>query len=304
MGIKLFSDGVLVIGLSDIKTDSGVSSPAKACGIREGDIITHINSEEVNTIEEVQTLLQDLKGKEMSVRVLRGQEQEQFTAHAVQCSTDGAFKLGAWIRDSMAGIGTLTFYDPQTGMFGTLGHGINDIDTALLMPLESGSIMPASVSEVKKGSSGHPGELRGVFEAGRDLGSLYANTQGGVFGYLTDLSSFHGKAIPVASASEIHVGGATILSNISGDEVGEFKVEIIKLCTENQDTRDLMLRVTDPKLLAATGGIVQGMSGSPIIQDGKLVGAVTHVLVNDPATGYGIFAENMLRIADTAKNEK
>lgn len=303
VGIKLFSEGVLVIGLSDIRTDTGVSSPAKTCGIREGDIITHINSEQVNTIEEVQSLLQNLGGKEMSVRVLRGKEQEQFTAHAVQCSTDGYYKLGAWIRDSMAGIGTLTFYDPQTGLFGTLGHGINDVDTAMLMPLESGSIMPASVSEIKRGASGQPGELRGVFETDRDIGALFANTEGGVFGYMTDVSSLHGKAISVASKSDIHVGSATILSNISGDKVEEFKVEIIKLCSENQDTRDLMLRITDSRLLAATGGIVQGMSGSPILQDGKLVGAVTHVLVNDPTTGYGIFAENMLRIADTAKTK-
>jgi stage IV sporulation protein B len=304
VGIKLFSQGVLVIGLSDIATNAGVSSPAKTCGIQEGDIITHINSKQVNTIEQVQTLLQDIGGKQMSVRVLRGDEKEQFTAQAVQCSTDGAYKLGAWIRDSMAGIGTLTFYDPQTGLFGTLGHGINDIDTAMLMPLQSGSIMPASVSEIKKGAAGQPGELRGIFQVDRDLGALYANTEGGVFGYLTNCSSLKGNPIPVATASEVHVGHATILSNITGNEVGEYKVEIIKLCAENADTRDLMLRVTDPTLLAATGGIVQGMSGSPILQDGKLVGAVTHVLVNDPTTGYGIFAENMLRIADTAKNEK
>ena len=304
VGIKLFSEGVLVIGLSEIRTDSGNASPAKACGLQEGDIITHINSQEVNSIEAVQAVLQTLAGKEMSVRILRDKAQSQLTAQAVQCSSDGAYKLGAWIRDSMAGIGTMTFYDPESKIFGTLGHGINDIDTAMLMPLESGSIMPSSVSDVKKGLTGQPGELHGTFQIEKDLGQLYANTPGGVFGLLTDDSMISNQQlVPIAKGSEVKTGKATILSNVTGVKVEEFEVEIIKLFPNAQDTRNLMLHVTDQRLLSATGGIVQGMSGSPILQDGKLVGAVTHVLLNDPTRGYGIFAENMVNLAETAQEE-
>lgn len=304
VGIKLFSEGVLVVGLSDIKTDSGNTSPAKVCGLQEGDIITHINSEEVNSIEKVQAVLQNLQGEAMSVRIVRNHSQSQLTAKAVQCSADGAYKLGAWIRDSMAGIGTMTFYDPESKIFGTLGHGINDVDTAMLMPLQSGSIMPSTVSDVKRGLSGQPGELHGSFQIDRDLGQLFANTAGGVFGVLSEDSLAVGKKlVPVASEKQVKLGKASILCNVSGNQVEEFSVEICKLYPESGDTRNLMLQVTDPRLLELTGGIVQGMSGSPILQDGKLVGAVTHVLLNDPTRGYGIFAENMLDLAEDAHSK-
>lgn len=299
IGIKLFSEGVLVVGLSEIKTEEGKATPAATCGLREGDIITHINGKEVNSIEEVQALLQSLGGEAMSVRVLRGQEASQLTAQAAQCTADGAYKLGAWIRDSMAGIGTMTFYDPESKIFGTLGHGINDVDTAMLMPLQSGSIMPSVVKDVKRGQSGQPGELHGSFQVEKDLGELYANTPGGVFGLLADESLCEGRdLLPVAKENEVKTGKATILCNVAGDKVEEYTVEISKLYPHATDTRDLMLEVTDKRLLEATGGIVQGMSGSPILQDGKLVGAVTHVLLSDPTKGYGILATHMLDLAE------
>ena len=299
VGIKLFSDGVLVVGFSEIPTEEGKAAPAKECGLKEGDIITHINSEEVDTIEQVQSLLQDLEGDQMSIRCLRGEKQIQMTVQAAKCSSDGTYKLGAWIRDSMAGIGTMTFYDPQTGTFGALGHGINDVDTAQLMPLQSGGIMEASVTDVKKGVKGTPGALQGAFKSSQDVGSLWANTDGGVFGTLADAELAEGLTpLEVAPPSEIRVGEATILSNIAGETVEEYTVEITKVyLADDGDTRDMMLTVTDPRLLESTGGIVQGMSGSPILQNGKIVGAVTHVLVNDPTTGYGIFLENMLNAA-------
>lgn len=301
VGIKLFSEGVLVVGLSEIKTDAGNSSPAKTCGLQEGDIITHINSEEVNSIEEVQALLQTLGGESMSVRILRNNAQSQLTAQAVQCNADGAYKLGAWIRDSMAGIGTMTFYDPESQIFGTLGHGINDVDTAMLMPLQSGSIMPSSVTDVKKGQSGAPGELHGSFQVENDLGQLFANTPGGVFGQMSGgVMTTDQELVAVAKPNEVKTGKVQILSNISGDKVERFDAEIVKLYPNASDTRDLMLHITDPRLLEATGGIVQGMSGSPILQDGKLVGAVTHVLLNDPTKGYGIFADHMLDLAEAS----
>ena len=300
VGIKLFSDGVMVVGLAEVPSSDGASTPAKDCGLRQGDIITHINDTQVDTIEQVRDVLQDLEGDKMSIRAMRGEKQVQFTAQAVACS-DGSYRLGAWIRDSMAGIGTLTFADPETGLFGTLGHGINDVDTAVLMKLQSGAITPASVAGVVKGMNGRPGELRGAFSSSQTLGTLYANTQSGVFGYLQDPEAVTGTPVPVAQEAEVHTGQATILSNVSGTQVEEYTVEILKVYDDSRDTRDLMLRVTDPRLLEQTGGIVQGMSGSPILQDGKLVGAVTHVLVDHADRGYGILAQNMLDQAQQAQ---
>lgn len=296
VGIKLFSDGVLVVGLSSVPTNSGNEAPAKSCGLKTGDIITHINSEEVDSIEEVQSVLQTLGGQTMSIRALRGDKQIQVTAQAAKCSSDGEYKLGAWIRDSMAGIGTLTYYDPASGQFAALGHGISDVDTAMLMPLESGAIMYADVDSVKPGAVGAPGELRGAFQPSRDLGLLFANTEVGIFGTMSDKSVLpRHEALPVATRDQVTTGPATILSNVAGDQVEAYQVEITRLYPDSDgDGRNLMLKVTDPKLLAATGGIVQGMSGSPILQNGRLVGAVTHVLVNDPTQGYGVLAETML----------
>jgi len=291
----------VVIGFSKIDTADGSATPAQDCGLKEGDIITQINSKDVDTIEEVQALLQNLTENELTIHALRGETELTITTQAVKCSSDGTYKLGAWIRDSMAGIGTLTFYDPQTGFFGALGHGINDIDTALLMPLESGGIISATVTDVKKGVAGAPGQLHGTFQLDQDLGSLIANTNGGVFGLAVDDSLKTGEALTVASADEVQCGPATILSNINGTEVKEYEIEISKLLSAtDSDTRDLIIKITDSTLLEKTGGIVQGMSGSPILQNGKIVGAVTHVLVDDPTCGYGILAEDMLRYEKTA----
>ena len=300
VGIKLFSDGVLVVGLAEVGTAQEKSSPAKECGLRVGDIITHVDGEEVNTIEEVQEVLRESDGEAMQIRALRDGQALQFTAAGAE-DESGTYKLGAWLRDSMAGIGTVTFYEPDSGLFAALGHGINDIDTAMLMPLESGSIMYATVSDVKRGQSGSPGELHGSFRVNDDLGSLFANTASGVFGVLEqeDALGENVQPVEVATRDEVQVGKAVIRSNIAGDQVEEYEVEITRVYPASAgDTRSLMLKVTDQRLLDATGGIVQGMSGSPILQNGKLVGAVTHVLVDDPTTGYGILAENMLNAAE------
>ena len=296
VGIKLFSDGVVVVGTSEIDTQAGMVNPAKECGLKEGDVITHINSTEVDTIEEVSALLQELEGQSMSIRAIRDDKQVQLTAQAALCTSDGCYKLGAWIRDSMAGIGTVTFYCPETGAFGALGHGISDVDTALLMPLESGSILPASVSGVEPGKAGTPGQLKGVFDTSVTLGALAINTDNGVFGTLSGETGWTGQEVEVAPRNEVKAGKATILSNISGDCVEEYTIQIVRVYPESEsDCRDFLIRVTDQRLLEATGGIVQGMSGSPILQNGKLVGAVTHVMVDDPTSGYGIYAGRMLQ---------
>ena len=297
VGIKLFSDGVLVVGLSQVETQSGPHSPGRDCGLKTGDVITHINGSEVDTIEQVQSVVARQEGEPLTIQAVRGQRQLQLTAAAVE-NSQGIYQLGVWLRDSMAGIGTMTFYDPSSGVFGALGHGINDVDTAMLMPLESGSIMPATVDQVKKGASGQPGELHGQFDLTRDLGTLYANTNLGIFGQMPQETVGGGvDPVEVAARDEVETGPATILSNIRGDEVEEFHINITHLYPEGDGTRSMMIEVDDPALLEATGGIVQGMSGSPILQNGRLVGAVTHVLVNDPTRGYAILAENMLKQA-------
>ena len=293
IGIKLFSDGVVVVGLAEIETAQGRISPGVACGLRVGDVIEEANGTEVESSEQFSGILQC--GGTVELAVSRGGEELMLSAHPAP-GEDGVYRLGAWIRDSMAGIGTVTYYDPQTGEFGALGHGVTDSDTGLLMPLADGAVMGSTVKAVKKGSEGEPGQLRGEFDLTKDKGTLSANTEQGVFGKLdADAISF-GAAIPVARAGEVREGAAVIRANVSGDAVEEYEIEILRVL-DATGARNLLLRVTDQELIALTGGIVQGMSGSPIIQNGKLIGAVTHVLVNDPTRGYGILIENMLNAA-------
>lgn len=287
VGIKLFADGALVVSVSD-----------GDCHLKTGDLLLRINSEKIRSTEFLQSYLQDNAAAPVSLTLRRDSRMCTLTV-TPKADTQGVYHIGAWVRDSMAGIGTMTYYDPATGTFGALGHGINDVDTAMLMSLSSGSIMETTVKAVKRGCAGDPGELKGDFTIQRDMGTLRANTAGGVFGTLGDTSLLTNNQhpIPVASADEITTGPATILSTVSGNTPREYAVEILRLNSGN-DTRNMVLRITDPALLSATGGIVQGMSGSPILQNGRIVGAVTHVLVNDPTQGYGIFMENMLSMAN------
>lgn len=293
IGIKLFADGVVVIGLAQVETERGLRAPGADCGLQVGDVIEEANGTQVESSEQFSKLLQC--GGIVELEVNRAGEELTLSAAPV-ADEDGTYRLGAWIRDSMAGIGTITFYDPQTGQFGALGHGVTDGDTGLLMPLLNGAVMASQVKAVKIGSAGAPGQLRGEFDLTRDMGVLSANTEQGVFGTIEKSEMTAGQAIPVASYDEVHAGRAVIYANVSGDRVEEYEIEIIKVL-DPTGAQNLLLRVTDQELIAKTGGIVQGMSGSPIIQDGKLVGAVTHVLVNDPTKGYGILIENMLKAA-------
>lgn len=289
VGIKLFSRGVLVVKLSDGET------PAQACGLQTGDVILKCGGISVTSTEQFQALLQKNQDTEMDLQVRRGAEPLKLAVEPVK-NQQGQWSIGAWIRDSMAGIGTLTYYDPEDGSFGALGHGITDIDTALLMPFSSGSILPSKVKAVKKGAVGSAGELRGDFDLESNLGTLRANTDQGVFG-VADSAALTPTLRQAVPAGKAHAGSATILSNVEGDTVQEYAIEILKTSDAAGDGRDLLLSVVDPALLEITGGIVQGMSGSPILQDGCLVGAVTHVLLNDPSKGYGICIENMLNAA-------
>ena len=284
-GIKLFARGVMVVKLPEDDT------PARECGLKTGDVIVKCGGVSVTSTEQFQSLLQKTGQDATDLQVRRGGESVTLSVSPEQ-NEKGAYCIGAWIRDSMAGIGTITYVDPETNTFGALGHGITDTDTAQLMPFASGSILPSTVKAVKKGETGSAGELRGDFDLETNLGELYANTSCGVFGTMTeDCGAVAGKAVPVGTA---RTGSAVIRSNVRGDEVEEFDIEILRVMEDTADGRQLVLSVTDPDLIEATGGIVQGMSGSPILQDGKLVGAVTHVLLNDATKGYGILIETML----------
>ena len=297
VGIKLFSHGVMIVGLENVETPSGSISPARESGLKVGDIITELDGSPVNSIEDVSAVVKEKRDQPMTVTALRKGQEWSTTAEAVACMADGSYKLGAWVRDSMAGIGTVTWYDPVSRTFCALGHGINDVDTDLLMPLKNGGIMAAAVIAVERGSPGSPGQLHGSFDLTKDLGSLTGNTDCGVFGQLYE-GDFSGQALDVAARSEVQTGPASILCNVDGEQVQEYSVEILRIYpSAASETRNLMVQVTDERLLEKTGGIVQGMSGSPILQDGKLVGAVTHVLINDPTRGYGILAENMAAAA-------
>ena len=287
VGIKLFSKGVVVVKLSDGGT------PAKACGLRTGDVIVQCGGDAVTSSEQFQSLLQTCGGT-ARLEVRRNGDSMTLSVEPER-NDQGVYCIGAWIRDSMAGIGTMTYYDPATSTFGALGHGITDVDTAQLMPFSNGSILPSTVKAVKKGQAGAAGELRGDFDLTSDLGGLYANTSSGVFGTLeAEYAPALAQAVPTG---EPMTGPAVIRSNVQGDEVREYDIKILKTVQGSADGRDMVISITDPALLETTGGIVQGMSGSPILQDGKLVGAVTHVLLNDPTKGYGISIENMLKEA-------
>lgn len=298
IGIKLFSRGVVVVGLSEVQTGGEVKTPGVDCGLRIGDVIETAGGVAVESTEQFADLLQT--GGPVSLVLQRDGKQVTATACPVLAS-DGLYHLGAWIRDSMAGIGTVTFYDPDTGTFGALGHGITDSDTGMLMPMGNGAVMDAQVKAVKKGSAGEPGELKGSFDLTGDMGELYANTDRGVFGTMESCDFLASDAIPVARSGQVRTGPAVILSNVTGDQVETYTVEITRIM-DQANTQNLLLRVTDDRLIARTGGIVQGMSGSPILQDGRLVGAVTHVMVNDPEKGYGILIENMLATAGREDN--
>mgnify|MGYP001056193683 CR=1 FL=1 len=299
IGLTLFTDGVFIVDGAEVYLPDGSSvNPAKDAGLAAGDCIKSLNGQIVDSMDKLVQIVQESQRETLSVRYIRDGEEYTTEIQPVIDET-GEKRLGIWVRDSTAGIGTLTYYDPQTASYGALGHGITDMDTAQLMSLSSVSIMETTVKAVKKGERASPGELKGDFDLTRDSGTLYANTECGIFGKLSaeDAAKITGAALPIAKKDEVKTGKATILATVSGNETREYDIEIEKIYSPSGSTRNLLLRVTDEELLAQTGGVVQGMSGSAILQDGKIIGAVTHVLLDDPSRGYGIFIENMLSAA-------
>ena len=286
IGLELRDNTVTVAAI-----DETLGSACRTAGISPGDRIVSIDGSPVRCAEDIRQILTRSHGS-VTIVFKRG-EKEQTVSVDPQITSSGP-KLGLYLRQGVTGVGTVTWYDSDSGKFGTLGHGVGN--NGQLLKLASGHAYRARVTTVRKGRSGAPGQLMGSIESRTPIGELTANTAQGVFGIAN--SGWQGSAIPVADKNEIRTGSATIRSTVEGTSLQEYSVEILKIYPQDRaGGRNLLLRITDPELLALTGGIVQGMSGSPIIQDGKLVGAVTHVLVNDPTTGYGIFIENMLDAA-------
>ena len=285
IGLQLRSGNVTVVAY-----DENLGANARSAGLKIGDEIVKIDDRQVSCAADVRSALEACSSR-VRLTVLREGQEKELTMTANP--TEEGPRLGIYLRQGIAGIGTVTFYNPETGLFGTLGHGVCD-GKGRLLEMTTGSAFDAAVANVKKGRAGDPGQLKG--SAGEELGVLHRNTPQGVFGVAEN--GWPGEALPTAEYEEIRPGTAAIRSTVSGREPREYSVEILKIYPKDRaDNRNFLLKVTDSRLLEATGGIVQGMSGSPILQDGKLVGAVTHVLVNDPTRGYGIFIENMLDAA-------
>lgn len=306
IGIKLNTKGVLVVALSDIDTLKGkVTSPSSQAGVQVGDSIIKVNNTEVNSSEEVLKQINLSKGQKITLVIDRKGNQEIKKVSPVLCDKDNCYKIGLWIRDSTAGVGTLTFYDENTKKFAALGHPITDVDTGTILNVNTGQIVSSNIISIRKGEKGNPGELRGIFiNEDTSLGNIYKNTQCGVYGEYTESLSnqIYSKPIKIALRDEIKEGPAKILTTIDGGTPKLYDIQIEKLLSQDSPgPKSMVIRITDPVLLQKTGGIVQGMSGSPIIQDNKLVGAVTHVLVSRPDVGYGIYIEWMIKDAGLLK---
>ena len=299
IAVRLASDGVIVLGFSD--EDS--QNPARKAGLKKGDRIVAIGDTRIDCNDALAQALQRSDGTPLSLRYVRGSKEAQTTV-CPRKSDDGTLQIGVLIKDSTAGIGTLTFVIPDSGEYGCLGHGISDPDTDTLFCVGKGDLYPAEITSLRKGVCGAPGELQGMFSA-PILGRCTTNGETGLFGQL-DVTRFRDRAtVPIASKSEVREGNATIRCTVDGEGIREYSIEIVRIYRAfGGPTKNMLIRVTDPALLEQTGGIVQGMSGSPILQNGKLVGAVTHVLINDPTSGYGIFIENMLSSIPESKAQQ
>ncbi|MBE7028861.1 MAG: SpoIVB peptidase [Clostridia bacterium] len=297
-GIKILSDGILVISVTDI---NDIPSPSKKAGIMPGDFVKKINGVPLKDADDFIKTVKETNG-EFTLEYERNSVVKSCTIKPVKINGENI--LGMWVRDSIAGIGTLTFYSKDKSYFAALGHSIADLDTGETMPVKNGELVYSKIISCKKGEAGNPGGLSGIFlDDSKVIGNIYDNSDFGLYGKTANCDFLPPQdLIPIGYKSEVHTGEAEIISTIDGNNPERFKIEIVKINKQNNpDVKGMLIKVTDKKLLEKTGGIIQGMSGSPIIQNGKLIGAVTHVLVNDPTRGYGIFIENMLAKAEKIK---
>ncbi len=302
-GIKLYTEGVMVVRTDAVDTAAGSVSPAQKAGLRAGDMILSVDGQTVRSNGQLASLFSESGGRPLILCVQRESAVFRTTLTAERSVSDGKYHAGIWVRDSSAGIGTLTFAVPEYGMFAGLGHAVCDVDTGKRMPLRGGEAVNVHVQGSFKGRAGEPGELCGVF-AGGSIGNLTDNTESGVYGTYA-LFSEAARLLPVAMYYEVQEGEATILAEVDAEGPKEYGVQITKLF-KNPDAmqKNLVVKVTDPALIEKTGGIVQGMSGSPILQNGMIVGAVTHVFIQDSLQGFGIYAQTMLhQMQQTAQAE-
>nr|WP_276531574.1 SpoIVB peptidase [Brevibacillus invocatus] len=303
IGVKLQTAGVLVVGHHLVNNGKEKVSPGEQAGIHVGDMIVKINDMYINDMNDVKKLINEAGKKNSPVQLLvvRGKEKLSLTLHPAKDQKDEEYRMGLYIRDSAAGVGTLTFFDPNSRAYGALGHVISDVDTGQAIVVGDGQIVQASVTSIEKGQSGNPGEkFARFYNESEVLGNITKNTQFGIFGKMKDepKRSYYNEPLPVALAEQVEEGPAKILTVVNGQKVEEFDIEIANVVKQHfPATKGMIIKVTDKRLLEKTGGIVQGMSGSPIIQKGKIVGAVTHVFVNDPTSGYGCYIEWMLQDA-------
>lgn len=298
LGVAMRTEGVLVVGTSDL---SQHASPASLCGIKPGDVLRRVGGVEIVSAQQLTELIAQLGEKPLPVEYQRDGAVMTTTMTPRLDSSTGTVRMGAWVRDSTAGVGTLSFYDPDTGRYAALGHAITDGDTGQVLTVGQGQILKADVVAVQKGVKGTPGELKGSFLMDpQTLGDICSNTTLGIYGTMQSAPTnpIYPDGLPIGLRSGVHEGAATILSTVDGTGMQEFAVEITKVNAQSAPApKSMVIKVTDPRLLETTGGIVQGMSGSPIIQDGRIIGAVTHVFVSDPTQGYGLYIDWMLQQA-------
>lgn len=297
IGLRLYTSGVLVVGMSEIVgTDNKSYSPYKDSGIQEGDMIVKIDDKAITCTSDLITKVNECNGNSVEITYVRDGN-NYITEIKPTKTEENEYKLGLWVRDAAAGVGTITYYDPESQMFGALGHGILDIDTDQLIDIAKGEVITSKILSIVKGEKGKPGEVQGSIDNGKVIGEVYKNTNFGIYGKLIDVSLIEGgKTLEVMPRDEVKLGKATIICTLDNNKREEYEIEIEKLYTStNRNNKNMIIKVTDERLLEKTGGIIQGMSGSPILQDGKFVGAVTHVMVNNPEKGYGIFADTMLK---------
>ena len=298
IGMKLYTKGVLVVGMSQIKDENNEKKkPYENSGIEQGDTILAINNNEVSNTDELIKEVNNSNGNEIKIKYVKNNETLETSIKPVKANNE--YKLGLWVRDAAAGVGTLTFYEPSTNTFMALGHGISDIDTEKIVDISSGELITANILSIKKGVKGTPGEIRGTIENGYNIGTINKNTSLGVYGSVTNKNyldtSGYGE-MEVATRSEIQDGKAQIICQLDNSGKKTYEIEIEKIyLANNKDNKSMLIKVTDKELLEKTGGIIQGMSGAPVIQNGKFIGAVTNVLVNDPTQGYAIFADMMIK---------
>ena len=297
VGLKLYTKGVLVIGMSEVDSYKGEKvKPYENTGIQIGDMIQEMNGNKINNAKDVSQIVHKSEGKEISIKYLRENNEIYTTIMPVKTS-NGDYLLGLWVRDAASGIGTLTFYNEENGSFAALGHGINDIDTGKLLNIANGELVTCKIVSIVKAKDGKVGEIRGTIDEGQKIGDVEKNTDIGVYGSVIDknfIDAIKIKQVDVAERNEVKIGKAEIYCELENNKVEKYEIEIKKIYKGNyKDNKSMLIKITDSRLLEKTGGIIPGMSGTPIVQNGKFIGAITNVLLNNPKQGYAIFADMM-----------